>query len=79
MAFTVLLGGMFVSIALGKLFGIAAGALAMAAVTPVWFAVLRIRCGHCGAILARRHPFQRGGAILLWAVSEKCPQCRQFL
>ena len=36
---------------------------------------LRIRCSHCGAILATRFPYKGGGAILLWAVPAHCPEC----
>ena len=58
---------------------LAPGLLAVGGILTAYWIVARMKCPHCGAMLARNFPFKGGGAILLWAVNERCPKCNEPL
>lgn len=58
---------------------LAPGLLAVGGILTAYWLVARTKCPHCATPLARNFPFSGGGAILLWAVTEHCPKCKEPL
>src|SRR6266850_623026 len=51
--------------------------LPLLVVVAGFYIAIRIRCPRCGERLSSRLPYKGGGGILLWAVTEQCPNCGQ--
>src|SRR5262245_58357802 len=45
------------------------------AIIAGFIVAVRIKCSSCHAPLSKHFPYKGGGAVLLWAAQEQCPEC----